>query len=206
MAGTPNFQKGAKPDSMPADPMRDRVAELRDLGWGYKTIAREVGVSASTVRRWVDPDFRKRDLAVSLAAKKRRTGTCVDCGAVTRYGGHGRGTSERCPPCGAIYAGQQKTIWTAERVIEAIQLWAAEHGGEPPAQPDWSPTNARLMGDEWRAIRFENDDRWPWSTSVVYRFGSFNAGIEAAGFTPRPAHGGGGNEERRRSMRAKVAA
>lgn len=39
---------------------------------------------------------------LSREAKRRRTGTCADCGTVTRYGGRaGVAVSVRCPSCSA---------------------------------------------------------------------------------------------------------
>jgi hypothetical protein len=89
--------------------------------------------------------------------------------------------------------------WTREAIVAAIQAWADEYG-EPPAQPDWTPATARAMGDEPRAQRFEaTAGRFPGHMTVIGEFGSWNAAITAAGFTPRPSGGGGGNELRRRS-------
>lgn len=86
--------------------------------------------------------------------------------------------------------------------MDAIQEWA-ELYGEPPAIPDWNAWQARHeLGDEARAVRHEGSG-WPSHTTVYYHFGSWGAALEAAGFDARPAHGGGGNQLRRRSMRAK---
>jgi hypothetical protein len=41
---------------------------------------------------------------------------------------------------------------------------------------------------------------------VIGEFGSWNAAIAAAGFEPRAAHGGGGNQLRRRKVRERTAA
>lgn len=93
--------------------------------------------------------------------------------------------------------------WTPEVIVERIREWAAEHGGEPPGIVDWNPHLSRLkLGDERRALRFEIDDRWPWFSSVIARFGSWNEAIRAAGFEPRQANGGGDNYYRRRDQRA----
>lgn len=171
--------------------------------YGWKQIGKQLGVSATTVRRWLDPEYEERSRAANLAAKKRRTGTCIDCGGITRYSGHGEqdGCSTRCVPCRKEFAraSDQQQYWTRERLIDAIQRWVAEHG-EPPAVPDWCPTSARYLGDETRAQRFENypPRTYPWFVTVVRRFGSWNAGIAAAGYTPRVAHGGDGNQLRRR--------
>ena len=90
------------------------------------------------------------------------------------------------------------TVWTADILIARIQEWAALYG-EPPASNDWNSWQARVaLGDEARARRFENDDHWPWFTTVVQRFGSWNAAIRQAGFEPRAPHGGDGNQEHRR--------
>jgi hypothetical protein len=58
--------------------------------------------------------------------------------------------------------------------------------GEPPRTLDWEPARARRLGHEWRADRFEGG-LWPSVRVLRRQFGSFNAAIEAAGFTPRPA-------------------
>lgn len=61
--------------------------------------------------------------------------------------------------------------WTQERIIAAIQAWAAEHG-EPPTVTQWR----------------EATDDHPAKNTVTVRFGSWAAGIEAAGFA-RPTRG-----------------
>jgi hypothetical protein len=127
---------------------------------------------------------------------------CVDCGTRTTHGAEGPKMAEpRCGPCSR----QHRVIWTAEKIIERIQAWATVYG-EPPAMPDWNPWDARhRLRDEARAERFEAGS-WPTFRSVVERFGTWNAGITAAGFAPRAAHGGGGNELRHRDHRSKAAA
>lgn len=140
------------------------------------------------------------------SAKCRRYsygGRCVECGAHTE-GSAGPGkAAERCGSC------SRKTrdlIWTSGAVLLAIQEWAYKYG-DPPTQADWNAWHCRnTLGDEERAQRFEREfaaGTCPWFTTVVERFGSWNVGIRAAGFTPRADHGGGGNEARTRSMRAK---
>jgi hypothetical protein len=157
-----------------------------------------LGVSRSyAAALCTDPDGSK-----DRARKDSYRGTCETCGTRTD-GSNGRQNAPRyCAHCapGSPEARAAKTIWSPERIIEAIQEWVVIYG-EPPAINDWSPYGARDDGDEWRAIRFENDLRWPWFTSVVVRFGSWNAAIRAAGFEPRAGHGGAGNEKRRRSAR-----
>ena len=57
------------------DHERERVAELRCEGLGYKAIAREVGVPRSTVRAFL----RRTELAAGKAAEAR---PCKWCGAM----------------------------------------------------------------------------------------------------------------------------
>ncbi len=39
---------------------KDRAAELRALGWGYKRIAKELDRCPSTIAKWVNPEYRER--------------------------------------------------------------------------------------------------------------------------------------------------
>ena len=181
------------------DPRAEQAKRLRGT-MSLNEIARHFGVSKTTVCRWVYPGVAERSRVLAREAKRRRTGTCIDCGVATKYGGGEHAISPRCPTCAAIERGKDITKWTHERIVAAIRDWNLLYG-EPPAIPDWNPYGARtVLGDEERAKRWEKGrGRWPWFTSVVYQFGSWNAAIEAAGFHPRPPHGGGGNACRRRS-------
>lgn len=69
--------------------------------------------------------------------------------------------AHRCPTCGAI----PPRTWTPERIIDAFQAWAVKHGRQP-VQRDWR-----------RATPFS-----PSKTTVIAMFGSWNAGVEAAGY------------------------
>ena len=69
-----------------------------------------------------------------------------------------------------------KRKWTKPMVIEAIQEWDKLHG-RPPFAHEWVSTGS--LPD------------WIPSTRAVYNLfgkGGWNKAIEAAGFTPRPAH------------------
>jgi hypothetical protein len=169
------------------------ATRMRAQGMSGLAIARELGLSHTFVYDLLnDPDGSK-----AKARKARYAGVCVDCGAKTA-GGEGRRDEPRCHPCSARKSGIEQTKWTREVLIDRIHEWTALYG-EPPAMADWSPWQARALGDEARARRFEIDDRWPWFTYVVRAFGSWNGAIEAAGFTPRAARGGGTNQSRRRT-------
>lgn len=75
--------------------------------------------------------------------------------------------------------------YTRVEIVDALKRWAVVHG-EPPNMIDWDPPRARRLGHGWRAERFE-DGRWPTTRMVLAHFPSFNAAIQAAGLTPRPA-------------------
>jgi transcriptional regulator with XRE-family HTH domain len=179
---------------------RERYKQLRALqkrGLTLEQIADRVGLSASGVRNvFNDPDGTKQK-----ERRERYRGTCKACGAKTDGSNGYKGTPDYCINCYAITPEHRAkiTYWTEERIIKAIRRWEKLYG-EPPAAPDWNPHNARhILGDEKRARRWETGE-WPWFTSVVVRFGSWNAGIEAAGFKPRVPGGGNGNILRRRDL------
>lgn len=67
--------------------------------------------------------------------------------------------------------------WTAEEIIADIQRWVELHGALP-RHCDWNSSIARR-----RDIPFEYG--WPSPMPVVKHFGSWEAGMRAAGFEPR---------------------
>ena len=64
-------------------------------------------------------------------------------------------------------------VWSRAEVLHAFTVWAFEHGGDMPRYQDWGP---------------RRDLRFPPSESVVSLFGSWNAGVVAAGYEPRVKH------------------
>jgi hypothetical protein len=72
--------------------------------------------------------------------------------------------------------------WTEALIVSKIQEWT-ERYGEPPTFLDWHPASARRRGQQERIDRFYAGD-WPVSKTVATRFGSFRAGILAAGLPP----------------------
>jgi hypothetical protein len=66
-------------------------------------------------------NYRKA-LVLSREAKRRRSGTCADCGEPTRYSGHGRSASARCIPCSNRRSAdkQRGTGWAADAVRAAL--------------------------------------------------------------------------------------
>lgn len=148
-------------------------------------------------RKWCSERCRKQTLYAR---------PCMDCGA-PRTNGSDSAREPRCSACAAVKGGKTKQVWTPAAGLAAIQEWATLHG-EPPAVADWNPHAAEhMLHDPARAARWRDaDGRWPSFKTVYREFGSWNAAVEAAGFAPRVAGGGGGNETRQRVRRARTAA
>lgn len=179
---------------------REQAVRLEALGLSLPLIADRVGVSKSTIYRWLRPGYAERSRKLSNEAKRRRTGVCEDCGAETRYNGHSAEVSARCLRCSAIRVGDRKSVWTQEAVIEAIREWALLYG-DPPAIADWNPHQCEhVLHDYERPERYKAG-YWPSASWVVRRFGRWNAALVAAGFDERAPHGGGGNRKRARDVR-----
>jgi len=185
---------------------RQRLAREAATLRGSGLTAREIGEALGISRSYAAELFSDPSGSVAKQRKERYRQPCVDCGAPTS-GGEGRKETPRCVRCAPVYFAPLQTIWTAGRIIEAIQDWARIYG-EPPSSVDWNSWSARnVLHDEARASRFERGNgRWPWFTYVHRTFGSFNEGLLAAGYEPRAPHGGAGNELRRRNRRQKATA
>lgn len=84
----------------------------------------------------------------------------------------------------ARHAYSLRKAWTADSIIDAFHAWTTEHGA-PPAAADWNPALARRQGRDDRARRHALGT-WPYYSTVVRYFGSWAAGLEAAGWHPRP--------------------
>src|SRR4051794_5309043 len=67
-----------------------------------------------------------------------------------------------------------------ERSVPELRAWSEAHGGRPPRWSDWCRAYAQR-----HAMPFE--DGWPSSGMVVAAFGSWDAGLAAAGFEPSRA-------------------
>ena len=155
--------------------LKQVALDLRqEQGLGPKKIAARLGISVSTVSRWIYPDYNEKQKQAAREYKERNRGTCQTCGAPTWIG------SKTCRGCQAQKLHQDK-YWTEERVIEAIQRWASQHG-QPPGARDW----------------VRRGDHHP-SMSAVYGphspFPNWSDAVEAAGF-PRPAPGWKKNDKR----------
>lgn len=120
---------------------------------------------------------RPRKWCSEWCRKRSYDKPCIDCGTLvdgttpSRCGG-------RCIPCNAAHACQLSRQW----ILDSFAEWE-ERFGVPPSAMDWNPSLARAKGMEWKAERYEGTGRpWPSTSLVQDRFGSWNAGRQAAGF------------------------
>ena len=116
--------------------MKTYPAELRaeaqriaaEEGIGYSRISKRLGVPATTVARWIRPDYAEAGRVEARERKRRMTGICEDCGGVTRYNGHGERVSRRCAACGLRLSGeaQKAKAGTGPLQLRLHALLAAE--------------------------------------------------------------------------------
>lgn len=147
------------------------ATRLRGEGLMWREIGARLGISHKTACQWVnDPDGQR------MRARKDSYATaCVDCGA-TVSGSDGPREHPRCLACAAA-----DRAWSRGEIVAAIVRWNDEHG-VPPTARQWTMESA-----SWRPV----------TNTVVRVFGSWNAGIAAAGFEPlRPGHKRGDRRQR----------
>jgi hypothetical protein len=143
-----------------------------------REIAVRMGVGRSTASAWLaDPDLAKQ------RARRLRYGrACVECGALTDGSSGAAKAPELCADCSATQSSRK----ARERSVREIRRFAAMYG-RPPSAVDWSPAMARAKCSPARAGEIEERyarDGWPPAKQVQHAFGSWNAGIRAAGFEP----------------------
>lgn len=155
-------------------PIVRRLRDERGLMW--HEIGAELGIAKQTACDY----YKDPTGEIARARKAKNDGTCIDCGGATKSGG------ERIPPvrCHAC-APKAAQDWPQERVVAAIQRWA-EMFGQPPSANDWNTSSPWHKGE--RVKRWNSGD-WPYPSTVVARFGTWNAALEAAGFQPREPYG-----------------
>lgn len=78
------------------------------------------------------------------------------------------GTWRKGLKAAGVRPGGGRHMWTRELIIDRILDWHMEHGC-PPRVHDWKKASGR----------------WPSEATVRKHFGTFNAGVAAAGITPR---------------------
>lgn len=96
--------------------------------FGYKRVARQLGLNHSTTVRYCNPASTESSRQSSRAAKLRRKGTCIDCGATTTYNGRtNNGPSVRCLACAAHEVGKERE---GTGPVQQQLLAALEKNGE----------------------------------------------------------------------------
>lgn len=160
-----------------AQEQHQRARELREEGLTLRAIGERLGASPTTIHRWVNPQYARRQNEASRKYKVSLRGTCRECGGITKYSAkRGRPVSDICAPCYHRLRYENRK-WTRATIIQEIKHYSARYGG-PPAASDWTGANKRRDGH-----------RYPPLQSVQREFGSWAAAIEAAGFRrPRPGY------------------
>jgi hypothetical protein len=155
-----------------------RVAYLRSVGLLHREISEELGISRSYVSELlVDPDGAK-----TRARKKSYRGKCQVCGAPTDGSNGPTKAPRRCRLHAPAELGKRTRALTRLRDIQAVQRWVALYG-ETPSAHDWNPHFGQATAEQRE--RFYTTGPWPWAPDIWPRWGSWNAMIAAAGFTPR---------------------
>lgn len=144
----------------------ERVAQAQQMradGLTLREIGERLGVALNTASSWLsDPDGAR------LKARKRSYArTCLDCGGPCDGASGAAKIANRCQSCYRTHQHESRS-WKQETIVSAIREWADEHGRQPAAS-DWLPTVPEGV---------------PSVDTVQREFGSWNAAIEAAGFTP----------------------
>lgn len=158
-----------------------QAAALRAQGLTQQEVADRLGISRTyTSSLLTDPDGNK-----NKKRKQQYGGTCVDCGAPTNgYNGPAK-AGTRCAGCAATLQHESRH-WTREACVEALQRFQREYGRPPVASE----------------ILHSRPGLWfPNVASVAREFGSWKAGLEAAGMTALPR---GHNRNERNSMTART--
>jgi transposase len=136
-----------------------KARELRERGWSGPRVAAELGVTKSTVYKWLDPD-RAREYARRDNARPGRN-------AQKREWEHGPTARIRCANCGKLAGMNSKaagttlcrSCWTADaarrsdetgRKLETLWL-AGKTFPEICAELGWNKGTLSVMMDRYRA-------------------------------------------------------
>jgi hypothetical protein len=175
-------------------PEQTRVAvDLLREGLIGEQIAERMGISRSRVYELLNDPLGTKTAARKARGQRR----CLDCGTPCNTNGRVSEPAVRCKAC-ARARQSADAKWQAPQIIEAIQRWAAEHGGVPPKATEWN-AGAYAHPDYLRGD-------WPAYNTCSYRFGTFNEAVKAAGFTPFRELGGQPRRPLTREQLADTAA
>ena len=136
-------------------PFSDRVREatrLRADGLTWGEVADLLGVARDTARRYA------------------RAHDCQRCGQPVLSA-----AAPLCRTCAHPHGSRWGKPFSEREIIGAVRAWKRLEG-RSPAQSDWQPV------DQGGHLRWEREcPRWPPTSHVMRRFGSWNAALRAAG-------------------------
>jgi len=145
--------------------LRQRAKELRKQGLLIRVIAVELGVPTPTVIRWLNPKLEKRE---RQRAKRLKFSHGLRCPKCRRKMSDGASLCIRC----ALEKQTAERYWNRDRIIEAIQQWALQHG-HAPTYREWVRSGKGHPAAS-TVIEGPNPPFKKWSEAII-----------AAGFRPR---------------------
>ena len=161
----------------------DTVRRMRDNGVPVATIAETTGVGVKYVYELLDDPDGSKTRARKRRYYESRAKPCVDCGG--RTSGEKPSVTGRCWDCQV----KATTVWPREAMIAAAHEWH-DVFGNPPTAVDWIGAPSLLAKSPGSRLRREDAKdaglRWPATSLVQTRFGSWNAFIAACGWEPMP--------------------
>jgi hypothetical protein len=163
-------------------PRLRQIVPLLLAGCEIGEIQERLGCGRSVIYSFLNDPTRQHE----RERKIKFYGECMDCGAPTAYRVMPT-TAKRCLRChhAYVHAGAEA------RYIDAIREWNRLYG-QPPSAMDWNVAMARHHAHPERfaeILRRQRERDWPVASGVVAFFGTWNAAIEAAGFTAMSAGG-----------------
>lgn len=150
------------------------IRRLReDEGLMWREIGERLGLARNTVFAYYKDPTGEQD----RARKARYERPCDVCGKTVNP--NGLRSEAMCARCAGVIRRAGSRQW----ILDSFAEWNARFGA-PPSALDWNLALARTRRYcGWKAERCERTGRkWPSVTLVQAHFGSWNAGLEAAGF------------------------
>lgn len=148
------------------------IAKMRRDGASLQSIGNRYGVSRERIRQIVAENFPEVNRAVNEERdeRNRQLRVCPDCGGPKAI------SAQRCRTCRT----KRDTKWTQDEIIAAMQEFHRRYG-KTPSCTEWNPSLARWRKQPDVAEKFAADGCWPSVQTVMQRFGSWTAAVDAAG-------------------------
>jgi hypothetical protein len=151
------------------------IARMRREGHSLRSIGDRYGVTRERIRQIVADNYPEvpKEMAHYREEQSRWKRVCPECG------GPKAPASKQCKQCLI----SQTTKWTPDAIVEAMQEYQRRYG-KTPSCTEWNPSLARWRNLPATADRFYADGCWPHVQTVLQRFGSWRAAVDAAGLAP----------------------